>query len=136
LEGQTPLQRYQRDLPRLRTLGTLAPRLDELFYHRIERKVRRDSTVSYQRQRFEVPYELAGRCVRLVVDPHTRRVLGVEDDKGRALGAAAPLDAVANGQRKRRKSQPPEAQKTQASTQDNAVELAYRQYYDHTQEQN
>ena len=74
--------------------------------------------------------------MRLVVDPHTRRVLGVEDDKGQALGVATPLDTVANGQRKRRKPQPPEAQKPQASTQDNAVELAYRQYHDHTQEKN
>ncbi len=136
LQGQTPLERYQRDLPRIRTLGTLAPRLDELFYHRIGRKVRRDSAVSYQGERFEVPYELAGRSVRLVVDPHTRRVLGVEDDKGRALGVATPLDAVANGQRKRHKPQPPEAQKPHASTQHNAVELAYRQYHDHTQEKN
>ena len=98
--------------------------------------MRRDSTVSYQGKRFEVPYELAGQSVRLVVDPHTRRVLGVEDDKGQALGAATPLDAVANGQRKRRKPQPPEAQKLHASTQDNAVELAYRQYHDLTQEEN
>ena len=136
LQGQTPLERYQRDLPRIRTLGTLAPRLDELFYHRIGRKVRRDSTVSYQGERFEVPYELAGHSVRLVVDPHTRRVLGVEDDKGRTLGVATPLDAVANVQRKRRKSQPAAAQNPPASTGDDAVELAYRHYYAHTQEEN
>jgi len=40
LEQQTPLQRYQQDLPRVRTLGARAARLDELFYHRTERKVR------------------------------------------------------------------------------------------------
>ena len=34
----------------------------------------------------------------LVVDPHTQKVLGVEDADGQPLGAATPLDAVANVQ--------------------------------------
>ncbi|MCP5119326.1 MAG: transposase family protein, partial [bacterium] len=101
LEGGSPLERYQQDLPRIRTLGTLAARLDELFHHRVKRQVRKDGTVSYQGERFEVPYELSGRSVRLVVDPHARNVLGVEDENGQSLGAATPLDAVANVQRKR-----------------------------------
>jgi len=126
---QTPLQRYQRDLPRMRTLGTLAERIDEVFHHRVKRKVRTDGTVSYQGSLFEVPYELAGRWVRLVVDPHARQVLGVEDDDGRSLGAATPLDAVANVRRKRRKPQPPTADSTPCGGEDNAVELAYRHYH-------
>ena len=105
LEGQTPLQRYQQDLPRIRTLGPLAARLDALFYHRVTRKVRKDSTVSYQGDRFEVPYALSGRSVCLVVDPHTRKVCGVEDADGQPLGAAPPLDPVANVHRQRRKPQ-------------------------------
>ncbi|WP_232435626.1 integrase core domain-containing protein, partial [Burkholderia ubonensis] len=43
----SPLVRYQQDLPRIRALGGLAPKLDELFLHRVERRVRRDGTVSY-----------------------------------------------------------------------------------------
>jgi len=135
LDGQTPLARYQRDLPRIRTLGTLATRVDELFYHQIGRKVRKDSTVSYQGERFEVPYELAGRAVQLVIDPHTRRVLGVENDEGQPLGAATPLDAVANVHRRRRKPQPPEASSPRRTGQDNEVELAYRQYHAHNEEE-
>jgi putative transposase len=96
LDQQAPLQRYQQDLPRVRTLGAQAARLDELFYHRAERKVRKDGTVSYQGGRFEVPYELSGKRVMLVVDPHARKVLGVEDADGQSLGAATLLDAVAN----------------------------------------
>ena len=136
LQGQTPLQRYQQDLPRVRTLGTLAARLDELFYHRIQRKVRKDGTVSYQDERFEVPYELSARSVFLVVDPHTRTVLGVEDADGQSIGAATPLDAVANVNRQRRKSQPAEASSPGNTGKDNEVELAYRQYYDQTEEGN
>ena len=48
------MARYQQDLPRIRTLGARAARLDALFYHRLTRKVRKDGTVSYQGARFEV----------------------------------------------------------------------------------
>ncbi|HYN76710.1 MAG TPA: AAA family ATPase, partial [Lamprocystis sp. (in: g-proteobacteria)] len=92
--GMTPLMRYQQDLPRIRTLGPLAGEIDALFHHRIERLVRRDGTVSYQGARFEVPFPLAGRTVRLVVDPHRGQVVGVEDAEGRSLGPATPLDAA------------------------------------------
>jgi putative transposase len=134
LDGQTPLQRYQQDLPRMRTLGPLAARLDELFYHRIEREVRKDGTVSYQGSRFEVAYELSGRPVRLVVDPHTRRVLGVEDADGQSLGAATPLDALANVHRQRRKPQPAEAPSPSELGTGSEVELAYHQYHNTTGE--
>jgi transposase InsO family protein len=129
LDGRTPLQRYQQDLPRIRTLGTLAERIDALFHHRVRRKVRKDGTVSYQGTAFEVPYALSGRWVRLVVDPHASQVIGVEDDDGQPLGAATPLDAVANVQRRRRKPKPPAVPSSLCGDEDNAVELAYRQYH-------
>ena len=78
LEGLTPLERYRKDLTQIRPLGTFASRLDELFLHRHERLVRKDGTVSYGGQRFEVPFDLIGKTVLLVVDPHKQKVLGVE----------------------------------------------------------
>ena len=42
LAGLTPLQRWRADLPRIRTLGPLALRLDAIFHHRVTRKVRLD----------------------------------------------------------------------------------------------
>lgn len=71
--------------------------------------MRKDGTVSYQGRAFEVPYELSGKRVWLVVDPHTAAVVGVEDEAGTALGAATPLDLLANAHRRRRKpgSTPP-----------------------------
>lgn len=71
LGGLTPLARYQRDLLRIRSLGAKAAELDALFHHRITRFVRKDGTVSYLGQRYEAAYELSGKTVRLVVDPHT-----------------------------------------------------------------
>jgi transposase InsO family protein len=128
LGGQTPLARYQQDLPRIRTLGQQAAHLDAIFYHRLRRFVRKDGTVSYQGSRFEVPYQLSGKTVRLVVDPHAHRVIGVEDEEGNSLGAATPLDAAANLHRRRRKSDP-EDPAGQPPSGLNLVELAYRQYH-------
>lgn len=135
LEGDTPLQRYQRDLSKIRTLGVLAEQIDELFYHRVERKVRKDGTVSYQGAHFEVPYELSGKRVVLVVNPQSQQVLGVENDQGQSLGTATPLDVVANVNRKRRKPQSIELPSVQPVDADNEVELAYRQYHGHSQEE-
>jgi len=128
LNGTTPLARYQRDLAHIRPLGALAARLDALFHHRITRTVRKDGTVAYQGERFEVPYELAGRSVVLVVDPHRAQVVGVEDADGTSLGAATPLDVLANATRKRRKPGPSERSGAPADPL-NAVELAYREYH-------
>lgn len=129
LAGLSPLQRYQQDLARIRSLGNRAERLDELFYHRLARQVRKDGTVSYQGQRFEVPYELAGQKLQLVVDPHNGQAISLEDSAGQALGCVVPLDVVANSHRQRHKPGP-QADRPQVQTQGpNLVEMAYRQYH-------
>ena len=106
LEGKTPLSRYQQDWPPIKTLGHKASQWDAIFHHRVRRKVRKDGTVSYQGQDFEVPYELSGKTVQLGVDPHAERVVGVEDEEGRSLGRATPLDPIANARRRRCKPVP------------------------------
>lgn len=128
LGGATPLVRYQRDLARIRALGARAVQLDALFHHRVSRFVRKDGTVSYEGQRFEVPYELAGRTVKLVVDPHAPRVVGVEGEDGQSLGPATPLDAIGNVTRKRRKPDPGDAPLA-ARSGPNLVEIAHQQYH-------
>jgi putative transposase len=128
LGGVTPLARYQRDLARIRSLGAKAAGLDMLFHHRVSRLVRKDGTVSYLGQRFELPYELSGKTVKLVVDPHAARVVGVEDDAGQSLGLATALDALANITRVRRKPEPPAADLAQHDG-PNLVEIAHRQYH-------
>lgn len=128
LGGMTPLARYQRDLARIRSLGPKAAQLDALFHHRVKRFVRKDGTVSYLGRRLEVPYELAGKTVQLRVDPHAQHVLGVEDDAGRSLGAATPLDEIGNAHRARRK---PGAVVEQLAPRDgpNLVEIAHRKHH-------
>jgi transposase InsO family protein len=104
LNDQTPLARYQQDLPKIRQLGLLAPRIDEIFYHRVARKVRKDGTVSYLGHCFEVPYELSRQNILLVVDPHAGKVIGVEDAEGKSVGMATPIDRIANVHRRRRRT--------------------------------
>ena len=106
LGGLTPLARYQKDLVKIRTLGQRAAHIDAIFLHRVSRFVRKDGTVSYEGKFFEVPYELAGQTMQLVVDPHAGTVVGVENSAGESLGTATLLDALGNLHRVRRK--PPE----------------------------
>jgi hypothetical protein len=129
------LARFQQDLAQIRQLGQKAAQLDAIFYHRVKRKVRKDGSVSYQGRDFEVPYELSGKTVRLVVDPHLQQVVGVEDEDGTSRGAATPLDALANCQRRRR--QPAAANTITATTAAtatglNLVELAFERHYPKT----
>lgn len=128
LEGATPLARYQQDLEAIRPLGALAAQLDALFRHRVARHVRRDGTVSYEGRLFEVPYEFSGRTLRLVVDPHTATVFGIEDDEGKDLGRATVLDARANAHRRRRKPQATEPEAAPLAG-INRIELAHAAYY-------
>lgn len=125
LDGQTPLTRFTADLSHMGQLARLAPQLDAIFYHRIQRRVRKDNTVSYQGRRFEVPLGLTGRHVRLVVDPHTEHAIAAEDAEGQALGPVTALDRLANAQRRRRQGSPePDVKPSEAS----AVEALYEHY--------
>lgn len=124
LEGRTPLERWQQDLLQVRPLGRFAPQLDQLFHHRHRRKVRKDGTVAFAGGRFEVPYELAGRELVLVVDPHREQVLRVESETGEALGPATALDAVANNRRTRSRGAASAATQPAQAPAINAVELA------------
>lgn len=130
LGGLTPLARYQQDLAKIRSLGQRAAQLDALFHHRLSRYVHKDGTVSYLGKRFEVPFELAGKTVKLVVDPHSGNVAGIENDLGERIGAATPLDAIANTRRVRRKPDDPETGREIVRDGPNLVELAFQQYHD------
>ena len=112
--GQSPLLRYQQDLERIRPLGALATRLDEIFYHREQRKVRKDGSVSYQGTRFEVDYHLSGETVTLVVNPHSGVVVSVVDNNDEPICLATPQDTLANSYRRR--AQPYRPETTPVST--------------------
>lgn len=131
LGGLTPLTRYQKDLVKIRTLGQRAAHIDAIFLHRVSRFVRKDGTVSYEGKFFEVPYELAGQTVQLVVDPHAETVVGVENSAGESLGHATLLDALANMHRVRRKSSAADIDATTNANRigPNMIETALAKYH-------
>ena len=131
LQGKTPLSVWQQGLKAVQPLGPLALQLDEIFYHRIARKVRKDGSVSYLGKRFEVPYEHAGKTILLVIDPHQQQVLFVESEAGERLGQATPLDLSANQHRKRRKSAgaSPSEQRASGPLSDSVVTQALEQQH-------
>jgi hypothetical protein len=109
--------RFQRDLGKLRTITRHAGQLDEIFYHREKRKVRKDGTISFEGNYYEVPYDLARQSVFLVFEPHQKQPLYVERHDGEYLGAVTALDRLANHHRKRvRTSEQKESTVTPATT--------------------
>jgi hypothetical protein len=104
LNGKTPLTVWQNYIEQVKPLGALAHRLDELFYHRVKRKVRKDSSISYEGKIFEVPYLLANKTVWVVVDPYLKKALFVEDEQGLRIGELVLQDLHANRNYKRHKS--------------------------------
>lgn len=129
LNGSTPLARWRQDLSLIQPLGERGSRVDSLFYHRMTRRVRKDGTVSFQGEFFEVPYELAGQQVVLVFDPHRKKTVGIENAEGDSLGGITPLDKNANLRRSRKR--PSLATSQGNGSVKNAVELVYQEFTTH-----
>ncbi len=128
LAGLTPSERWQKDLIQIRPLGNFASKLEEIFYHRHLRIVRKDGTLSFNGQYYEVPYELMGKKVMLVVDPHNNKAMRVESTSGVFWGAVTPLDKLANLHRGRARPDKKQNNNVQKPRAFNMVELALENY--------
>ncbi|MGB0784411.1 MAG: DDE-type integrase/transposase/recombinase [Marinomonas sp.] len=105
-QKMTPLERWRKDIPHIKLLGRMASQLDELFYHREKRRVRKDGCVSLNKCLYEVPYELTGQSVMLVFDPLIDEAKWVESEDGKRLGEVTVCDPIHNLHRKRQRTQP------------------------------
>ena len=92
----TPLLRWQRDIEHVRQLPP-ATDLRRLFFHRVDRLVRRDSTFLLHNRFFEAPPQLAGKRIEVRFDPLERNQLEIYYE-GQSQGAARLVDAVVNAQ--------------------------------------
>ena len=99
-----------------------------VFYHRQERLVHKDGTVSVAGKHFEVPYELTGQHVMVVFDPEGHEAKWVESKNGDKLGDAVPCDPVKNCYRKRCRPAVAESTQTETIASSNLVESAYEAY--------
>jgi transposase InsO family protein len=92
----TPLMRWQRDIEQIRQLPP-ATDLRRLFFYRLNRLVRRDSTFLLHNRFYEAPPQLAGETIEVRFDP----LDGAEVEiyfQGERQGAARPVDPVINAQ--------------------------------------
>ena len=98
--GMKPIDRFGVDLSRIRFLSP-SEDTDELFYAEALRTVKKDNTFSFQGDRYETPVDLRGKKIQLRYQRRRQGVVVVYD-KGRRLGQARLLDAVANGLARRK----------------------------------
>jgi putative transposase len=99
----TPLLRWQRDIEQVRQLPP-ATDLRRVFFHRVDRLVRRDSTFLLQSRYFEAPPHLAGKRIEVRFDPLDPAQLEIYCE-GKSEGVARLVDAVVNGQLPARKQE-------------------------------
>ena len=125
-DKMTPLLRYRKDLVHIQPIGIQATQLNEIFYHREPRKVRKDGTVQWAGKTYEVPHLYVQQTLILVIDPHLQQALYIESSSGERLAAVTLLDKTANLQRKRQR--PDVTAGTTAPHLIDAVEHAYIQY--------
>ncbi len=121
----TPLQRWQRDIERVRQLPP-ATDVRRLFFYRLDRVVRRDSTFLLQNRFYEAPAHLASQKVEVRFDPIDPSQADVYLG-GLFQGTARLVDPVANGLWIAAKSEPAPAPER---TGINYVELLHKKRED------
>jgi putative transposase len=94
--GMTPVDRYQRGIHLVKALDPHL-NLDQLFYHRVDRTVRRDGTVRLGNQLYEVDLSLRTLEVQLRYDPFQLDRIEVYY-RGSRFGLAKPVNAQLNSQ--------------------------------------
>ncbi len=92
----TPLQHWQRDIEHVRQLPPSTD-LRRLFFYRVDRLVRRESTFLIHRRFYEAPPHLAGRRVEVRFDPLDPIEMEIHFE-GQLVSTARPVDAVVNAQ--------------------------------------
>lgn len=123
LDNQTPLERFKQDILKIQPLGELAQHLDDYFYHRIKRTIKKDGTLSLDGILFEVPFELVGQTVYLVIDAPTKTPKYVESLTHQWLGPVHSLDKHANNERKRQR---PKSESEVQSPKTSLIEELYK----------
>jgi hypothetical protein len=94
--GTTPLARWQRDIEHIRQLPP-ATDFRRLFFHRLNRLVRRDCTFLLANRFYEAPPHLAGETIEVRFDPLDAASAEIYF-QGEPQGVARWVDPVVNAQ--------------------------------------
>lgn len=125
-DNQTPLMRFQKDLIKIKPLGHFAESLDQYFYHRIKRRIKKDGTISYEGDLYEVSFDLVNQDVLLVFDPHQQAPKWIESLDYKKMSDVFILDKHLNNQRIRHRSKTNnETEKTNTTPKTSLIELAF-----------
>lgn len=100
--GRRPKEHFLEQADQLRAVPA-GKNLDEVFLHRVTRKVRGDGTVRFRGGFLEVRPELVGAKVQLRFDPTDTDALPKVFVHDRFVCDTVPLDRLANNGRKRRR---------------------------------
>ena len=103
----------------------IGPHIDNIFYHRHKRLVRKDATLSWEGKYYEAPHRYVGEKINLVVDSHTKTAIKIESEFGDDYGPVVLLDKLANLNRKRQR--PNSLPKPTVKSALNSVELALKE---------
>ncbi len=108
--GTTPLLHWQRDIEHVRQLSP-ATDFRRLFFHRLDRVVRRDCTFQLHNRFYEAPPHLAGETIEARFDPLDSAVVEIYF-QGEPEGTARLVDPVVNAQLPSAKSSQAEPEPT------------------------
>ena len=92
----TPLQRWQRDIEHIRQLPP-ATNFRRLFFYRVDRLVRRDSTFLIFCRFYEAPPHLAGKRIEVRFDPLDPMEVEIYFE-GQLQATTRPVDTIVNAQ--------------------------------------
>jgi putative transposase len=125
----TPLLRWQRDIEHIRQLPP-ATDLRRLFFHRVDRLVRRDCTFLLHQRFYEAPPHLPNQTIEVRFDPLDPAEVEIYF-QGQLQARARPVDPVVNAQLP---SSPGLASPTPEPTGINFVELLQHQHAEKNKE--
>ena len=103
--GSTPLLRWQRDIEKIRQIPPTTD-VRRLFFHRLLRVVRRDSTFRLHSQLYKATAHLAGQRLEIRFDPLNLAQVDLYLE-GKPQAQARPVDPVANASIPRSRPQAP-----------------------------
>lgn len=98
--GMKPMERYMQHIDSIKFIKSVSE-LDNIFLHRVTRKVNNDSTVSLDKNIFEVPCQYMGKRINVRFHAASMDKAYIFDDKNNLLHTIFPVNKVDNSKVKR-----------------------------------
>jgi len=95
LDGLSPMERYLKDQGRLKFVES-QELLERVFLHEVNRKVKKDATISILNRVFEVPQPFIGQSIKVRFDPEDLSKVFVQTGEPPVLTPVYPVRPVDN----------------------------------------